>query len=122
MKPKASPAEFWQLFLDRIKRDRNLIIGLVRNGVLMGCDGGTVTLAFPPERDFDKGMLETHVKFMEDLAGELLGSPTRVKLEIREGVVAAPVVIDNRDPMEIFKDDPKIRRVLELFQGTLLPG
>ena len=122
VKPKASPAEFWQLFLDRIKRDRNLIIGLVRNGVLMGCDGGTVTLAFPPERDFDKGMLETHVKFMEDLAGELLGSPTRVKLEIREGVVAAPVVIDNRDPMEIFKDDPKIRRVLELFQGTLLPG
>ena len=120
--PKVATANFWQSFVDGIKRDRGLIVGLVRGGVLMGIDGGTVTIAFPPEQSFAKEMLETHVKFMEELATTLLASPTRVKLEVRDGVVAAPVVVDNRDPMEIFKDDPKIRRVLELFQGTLLPG
>ncbi len=120
--PKVPAANFWQSFVDGIKRDRGLIVGLVRGGVLMGIDGGTATIAFPPEQSFAKEMLETHVKFMEELATTLLASPTRVKLEVRDGVVAAPVVVDNRDPMEIFKDDPKIRRVLELFQGTLLPG
>ncbi len=120
--PKVPAANFWQSFVDGIKRDRGLIVGLVRGGVLMGIEGGTATIAFSPEQSFAKEMLETHVKFMEELATTLLGSATRVKLEVREGVVAAPVVVDNREPMEIFKDDPKIRRVLELFQGTLLPG
>jgi hypothetical protein len=121
--PAPKPVEnFWQAFVDTIKRDRNLIVGLVKGGVLMGNEGGVVTIAFPPDQSFAKEMLETHVKFMDEVATGIMGAPTRVKLEIREGVVAAPVVVDNRDPMEIFKDDPKIRRVLELFQGTLQQG
>ena len=119
--PKAVE-NFWQAFVDTIKRDRNLIVGLVKGGVLMGNEGGVVTIAFPPDQSFAKEMLETHVKFMDEVATAIMGAPTRVKLEIREGVVPAPVVVDNRDPMEIFKDDPKIRKVLELFQGTLQQG
>ncbi len=120
--PKIAPGDFWQAFLDAIKRDRGLIVGLVKGGVLMGNDAGVVTIAFPPEQSFAKEMLETHVKFMEEVAQGVMGSPVRVKLEVREGVVAAPVVVDNRDPMEIFKDDPKIRRVLEIFDGELQSG
>ena len=119
---KAPVANFWQLFIDTIRRDRGLIVGLVRGGVLMGQDAGSVTIAFPPEQSFAKEMLDTHVKFMEEVATGINGAPTRVRLEVREGVVAEPVILDNRDPMEIFKDDPKIRRVLELFQGTLQAG
>jgi len=121
--PAPKPVEnFWQAFVDTIKRDRNLIVGLVKGGVLMGNEGGVVTIAFPPDQSFAKEMLDTHVKFMDEVATAIMGAPTRVKLEIREGVVPAPVVVDNRDPMEIFKDDPKIRKVLELFQGTLQQG
>ncbi len=120
--PKATTFDFWPAFLASIKQERPLIIGLVQPAFFAGITAGTAVIAFPPDRDFDKSMLETHVKFMDEVATRLLGSPTRVKLEIREGVTAAPVVVDNRDPMEIFKDDPKIRRVLEIFQGTLQPG
>ncbi len=121
--PKAVPiANFWQAFLDTIKRDRALIVGLVRGGVFIGNEGGILTIAFPPEQSFAKEMLDTHVSFMAEVASKLNGAPTKVRLEVREGVVATPVVVDNRDPMDIFKDDPKIRRVLELFQGTLQPG
>ena len=117
--PKVSIESFWPAFLQAIKLERPLIIGLVQPGSLMEIKAGTAIIAFPPNRDFDKSMLETHIKFMEEIATSLLGSPTRIRLELREGVTAAPVVVDNRDPMEVFKDDPKIRRVLELFQGTL---
>ena len=120
--PKAPPSEFWPAFLAAIKIERPLIIGLVQPAFFAGINAGVAVIAFPPEREFDQSMLTTHVKFMEEVATRILGSPTRVKLELREGIVAAPVVVDNRDPMEIFKDDPKIRKVLELFQGTLQPG
>ena len=120
--PKAPPTDFWPAFLAAIKLERPLIIGLVQPAFFAGINAGVAVIAFPPEREFDQSMLATHVKFMEEIATRILGTATRVKLEIREGVVAAPVVVDNRDPMEIFKDDPKIRKVLELFQGTLQPG
>jgi hypothetical protein len=120
--PKIAPGDFWQAFVDTIKRDRGLIVGLVKGGVLVSNDAGVVTIAFPPDQSFAKEMLETHVKFMEEVAQGITGAPVRVKLEVREGVVVAPVVVDNRDPMEIFKDDPKIRRVLEIFDGELQSG
>ena len=121
-KPKEPTGDFWPEFVAAIKHERPLIIGLVQPAVFVGINAGTAVIAFPPDREFDQSMLETHVKFMEEIATRIVGSETRVKLELREGVVAAPVVVDNRDPMEIFKDDPKIRKVLELFHGTLQPG
>jgi len=67
--------------------------------------------------------------FLEKLFQQLTGASRVLECETREGLVieaanipaaapeAAPV-----DPMEEFKNDPLIRRALEIFQAEIQPA
>ena len=74
----------------------------------------------PIAKDFLEG---SHLSFLEEVATRLLGRKAKVRLQVREGVKAAPVPVEppppRRDPMEEFKDDALIRKALEDFRGRL---
>jgi DNA polymerase-3 subunit gamma/tau len=117
-----APAEFWRAFLDSVRRDRKLISAWVESGALLGIEGGTLTLGFPPQQSFAKDFLEQgHLDFLADKACEILGRKMKVRLETRDGLVIAPPAPPPapRDPMEAFKDDPLIRKALEIFRGEI---
>jgi DNA polymerase-3 subunit gamma/tau len=116
------PAEFWRLFLEVVRRDRKLISAWVESGALLGIEGSVVTIGFPPSQGFAKDFLEQgHLDFLAERAGEILGRKMRVRLESREGLVVAPPPPPPapKDPMEEFKDDPLIRKALEIFKAEI---
>lgn len=76
--------EFWNAVLARVKRDRGLIVGLLRGGTCEGIDGDMLVIRFPNEQSFAKEMLDTHAKFLDELVSELSSRPMRVRLEVRD--------------------------------------
>lgn len=122
--PAMDAAEFWPAFLNAVRRDRKLISAWVESGALLGMDNGTVVVGFPTSQTFAKDFLEQgHLDFLADKAFEILGRRIKVKLEMREGLVVAPPAPPPaaRDPMEAFKDDPLIRKALEIFRAEIKP-
>ncbi len=116
------PVEFWARFIEAIRRDRKLISAWAEAGALLGLEGSTVTIGFPPNQSFSKDFLEGgHLDFLADKAEEILGRKAKVRLEMREGLVVAPPPPPPtpRDPMEAYKDDPLIRKALEIFRAEI---
>jgi hypothetical protein len=114
--------EFWARFVDAIRRDRKLISAWAEAGALLSLDGSAVTIGFPPNQSFAKDFLEGgHLDFLTDKATEILGRKTKVRLETRDGLVVAPPPPPPvpRDPMEEYKDDPLIRKALEIFRAEI---
>ena len=67
--------------------------------------------------------------FLEKLFAELTGETRVIECEIREGLVVEPPkpparapLAANADPMEEFKNDPLIRKALEIFQAEIQPA
>ena len=101
-----------------------MISAWLEAGALLGVKDNEVQLGFPPDQSFAKDFLEgSHLSFLEEVATRLLGRKAKVRLQVREGVKAAPVPVEppppRRDPMEEFKDDALIRKALEDFRGRL---
>ena len=129
-RPAAVPAatmpagEFWAAFVEAVRRDRKLISAWLESGALIGIEGTFVNIGFPPDEAFAKDFLEqSHREFLEVTAASILGKKVTVRLQLREGIVAAqsaqPEV--KRDPMEEFKNDPLIRKALEIFRAEVQP-
>jgi hypothetical protein len=111
--------------LETVRRDRKLISAWVESGALLGIAGDTVTIGFPEKGAFAKDFLQQgHLDFLAAKASEILGRTAKVKLEMRAGLVVAPPPPPPkpRDPMEEFKDDPLIRKALEIFRAEVQPG
>ena len=90
-------------------------------------DDASVVIGFPPAQEFSKDFLEQgHRGFLEEAAAAILGRNVRLKLELREGIVATaipqPVAPPKLDPMEEFKSDPLIRKALEIFRAEVRPA
>ena len=114
--------EFWRGFLDAVRRDRKLISAWVEAGALLGIEGGTLTIGFPATQAFAREFLEQgHLDFLADKAAEILGRKVKVRLETREGLIVAPPPPPptQRDPMEVYKDDPLIKKALEIFRAEI---
>ena len=132
-RPPAAPAatmdsgEFWTAFVEAVRRDRKLISAWLESGALIGIEGASVNIGFAPGEAFAKDFLEqSHREFLEATAASILGKKVTVRMQLREGIVAvrpakpaAPE--EKRDPMEEFKDDPLIRKALEIFRAEVLP-
>lgn len=82
---------FWNSFCKRVKQDRNLIIGLVRDALYMGIEGDVMTLAFTPERNFSMTMLATHIEFLSAVATDMVGSTVLVRIQPAEPAVSAEI-------------------------------
>ena len=124
--PPVSDAEFWKAFVETVRRERKLISSALESGALVKIDAAGVCVGFPPGQQFSKELIESsHVEFLAKIASSILGRTVRLKLEIREGVVAAPLPVVpevKRDPMEEFKNDPLIRKALEIFRAEIQPA
>ena len=85
--PSLSPSEveeFWARLLKEVRSRRPVLLSLLEKGFPLWVEEGSLTLAFPAEETLAIGPLRqaNNRKFVEGLAGELLGEPYRLRIEI----------------------------------------
>ena len=127
--PSLDP-ELWPRLVLEVREKKPLLRGWVESGTLLGIEQGVCRIGFPEKAAFAMESLgkTTTRNFLEETVSRLTGQPVTVKLEMRPGLVVEPVVLPEKapepvvDPMEQFKNDPLIRRALELFQAELQVG
>lgn len=99
--------------------------------MLLEAAGDTVRLGFPPDQKLAmESLLRPNNRgFLEKLFTQLTGQPRQLECETREGLVVQPPVLPPPapepappDPMEDFKNDPLIRKALEIFQAEIQPA
>jgi DNA polymerase-3 subunit gamma/tau len=130
----AVPVDLTALWVDvllAVRRDRPLISTWLEAGMLLEVTGQAVRLGFPPA---DSLAMESLLRpnnrgFLEKLFAQLTGSKRLVECETREGLVIQPATLPAPapeppppDPMEAFKNDPLIRKALDLFQADIQPA
>ena len=80
----------------------------------------------------DSLMRPNNRKFIEELIASVTGRSLVLKCEIREGLVVTPPQLPEIKPEapadakaksdEDFKNDPKIRKAMEIFEAQILPS
>ncbi len=131
--PAAEPVsteDLWPTLVREVARRRPLIRSWVEAGQGQGLTDDTLTIAFPPEQSLamESVLRANNRKFIEEVLTSLTGRPTTIRGELREGIVVEPVIIaaveapPEIDPMEAFKNDPLIRKALEIFKGEIQPA
>jgi len=120
----------WMDLLVAVRRDRPLISTWLEAGTLLEITARTVRLGFAPEHAMAMESLlrPNNRSFLEKLLTKLTGETRELACEAREGLVVKPVNLPEPepeapppDPMDEFKNDPLIRKALEIFQGEIQP-
>jgi DNA polymerase-3 subunit gamma/tau len=132
--PVAIPVDtnaLWTGILVAVRQERPLILTWLEAGALLEVTAGAVRLGFPPkQRMAMESLLRPNNRgFLEKLFTQLIGAPRILECEEREGLVVAPSNLPPpapapapADPMEEFKNDPLIRKALEIFQAEIQPA
>ena len=123
-----SAAELWPQFVARVRKERPLISSWIESGQLVDLTNGLATVAFPPDASLAMESCEraSNRQFIETLLSELAGQSLLLKCEKRGGLTVekvAPTATKAEpppDPMAAFKDDPLIRKALEIFQAEII--
>ena len=130
----AAPVDVNALWMDvlvAVRRERPLISTWLEAGTLLEVTGRTVRLGFPPAQNMAmESLLRPNNRgFLEKLLTQLTGETRQLECEAREGLVVQPVNLPAPapepappDPMEEFKNDPLIRKALEIFQAEIQPA
>jgi DNA polymerase-3 subunit gamma/tau len=126
-RPPVDINTLWTDVLVAVRRDRPLITTWLEAGMLLDVTGGTVRLGFPPEQKLAmESLLRANNRtFLESLFAQLAGETLSLQCETREGLQIQPVNIPapvQADPMEEFKNDPLIRKALEIFKAEIQPA
>ncbi|MDB6175827.1 MAG: dnaX [Chthoniobacteraceae bacterium] len=125
--PEMSIETLWKTLVTEVRRDRPLIAMWVEAGMLLDLGKDAATIGFPPDASLAQEYCEqaTNRKFLQDLASRLTGHPLKLRFVKREGLAIEPVAAlktePARDPLEEFKDDPLIRKALEIFRAEIQP-
>lgn len=123
------PTTLWRNLLGEVRRQRPLIAMWVEAGALLELAGESLTVGFPADQSLALEYCDqpNNRKLLESIASQLVGRKLTIRFLKREGlvvekveVVPAPVEV-SRDPLEEFKDDPLIRKALELFKAEIQP-
>jgi DNA polymerase-3 subunit gamma/tau len=120
--------EFWAALVNAVRGERKLITAWLESGTLLGIEGSSVLIGFPPDHAFSKDLLEQdHKDVIEKIASSILGRRMTVRMEVREGIagvrpVPAAPAAEKRDPVDEFKNDPLIRKALEIFKAEIQPA
>ena len=85
---------------------------------------GTLKLAFPKDHSIAVESLSrpNNRKILEDVAGEILGGIWKLEFELRDDLSVAGVKSEPQRPvdsMEVFQNDPKIQKALEIFKAEI---
>ncbi len=121
-----SMEELWTKFMGAVNRKRKLIVSFLESAQPEMGEDDLLTLAFPTDAGFAVENLQrpNNRTFLEELASELRGRPTKVQSVLRAGVIPpsvsyAPEEEKPVDPMEAFKNDPLIKKALEIFKAEI---
>ena len=131
--PKVSAKVFavetlWPILVERVRKERSFISMWVESGVLDEIREGVAVFVFAEEQSLAADYIskDGHREFLEEILLELTGAPLKVRTELRESVQRRPVAqppppvkAAAKDPMEEFKNDPLIRKALEIFKARL---
>lgn len=134
--PKAeeSPAQadpdlltLWIDLLCEVRDGKPLIRAWIETGRLVEVCEGNCTIAFPPECTFQIESLSkpSTLEFLEEALSQRLGRPITLRLITQPGLVIEPIELPEKvlapssDPMELFKNDPLIKKALELFRAEI---
>ena len=117
--------DLWPRLLGEIQQKKRLLFTWARAGTLMGIENGVCTIGFPQSEVFALSSLDkpTPRKFIEETLLSLTGQTLSVRLEVRPELVA--VAASEKapepppDPMLEFKNDPIIRKALDLFKAEI---
>ena len=125
---RVDPIALWTDVLVAVRRDRPLIMTWLEVGTLLDVTDSTVRLGFPPQQAMAMESLvrPNNRSFLEKLFAQITGHPRTLECEAREGLVVEPTNLPPppaepapADPMEEFKNDPLIRKALEIFQAEI---
>ncbi len=120
--------ELWPAMVEMVRKERPLISMWVEAGVLAEIEGGNAQLLFPADQTLAVEYVaqENNRGFLEGILQKVAGSPLRMSVGMRAGVQLRPVAqppapekVAPKDPMEEFKNDPLIRKALEIFKARL---
>ena len=125
--------QLWQKAVDQIRARRPLIRGWIDSAKVLGQEGRSFLLGFPPEQKtaMESIAMPRNRDFLESLLKEISGRDWNIKFSLKEGlVVEAPRVeeAETRAPAQkaadtaaSFTNDPLIREALEIFKGEIKP-
>ena len=124
----ATLEEKWPEVLAEIRRVRPLIMLWVEAGTLLGVEEGVARLGFPPEQSLaaESCQQANNRTLLEEIISRIGGEPLTLKAFVQQGLaVKEPVRREPEkppDPMAEFKNDPLIRRALEIFRAQIQPA
>ncbi len=125
--PSVNLHELWCKVAALVRERKVLLFPSVEAGRLVEAKRNTYRIAFPPDKTFQKETLEkaANRKLLEELFFTITKQPVTLVFEIRENLELTPLELPEKevpvekDPMEEFKNDPLIRKALELFQAEI---
>jgi DNA polymerase-3 subunit gamma/tau len=112
----------WPKMLDAIRGRRPLIVSWLEAATPFFPERGTLKLAFPKDQSIAVESLSrpNNRKILEEVAVEILGGTWQIAFELRDDLAPARVKpAPPADPMELFKNDPKIQKALEIFKAEI---
>lgn len=121
--------ELWPELVQAVRNERPLISMWLESGVLAEIKGGFAFVHFPKDQPLAVEYLvqDSNRLFLEGILSVISGVSLKLRTELSDTVVLRPVAKQERvvekvvvkDPMEEFKNDPLIRKALEIFKGRL---
>jgi DNA polymerase-3 subunit gamma/tau len=120
--------DLWPALLGEIRKRRPLILSWLASGTLLEVRGDACIVGFPKDQSLAKESVEraANRKIVEEVLTQLAGRPLTLQCELRDGLAAGamPEIPETKpeppaDPMAEFKNDPLIRKALEIFKGEI---
>ena len=121
-------SSLWTDLVERVRKERSFISMWVESGVLEEIRDGTALLVYAEEQSLAAEYVckDGHREFLESVLHQLTGMPLRLSVQLRESVELRPVAqppppvkAPPKDAMAEFKNDPLIRKALEIFKARL---
>ncbi|MBV8375410.1 MAG: AAA family ATPase, partial [Verrucomicrobia bacterium] len=115
----------WPQVMAAIRARRPLIVSWLEPATPFYPEPGTLKLAFPKDQSMAVESLSrpNNLRILEEVASEIMGGSWKLEFEMRDDLSAdrmksepAPGSID---PVEVFKNDPKIQKALEIFKAEI---
>ena len=105
----------WVQVMERLKQDHPTTANSLAEARLEKLDGSTLHLLFPPEAGFQKSRVDKNRATVEQALAAVSGQPVRIRCESAEKADAP-----SGKAGEVPAVDPKLRAVLDAFDGELV--
>jgi DNA polymerase III subunit gamma/tau len=125
------PGAIWPAVIQRVRKERPLIGNNVAFTVLLEIKGDTALIGIDAADTLSRELLDApnNRKFLDAILSEVAGRSHAIKFIPREGLAPQappsepePAAEKLKDPLADFKNDPLIRKALEIFKADIQPA